>query len=378
MPNTNLPKSELLEYSKNFDSAYEDKALDVRQKFIKAFPVKELDKLTLDEYVIGKGLASFCAHVEVKTAAWAVIQGATAKKFGIYYGKTKTDPTKQYRTANKFGKTKTTAFNAVKRELSSLIADGKAMNFQAIDDNLLSQMFKAKILSLYFPETYLNICSGEHIELISSELGLPDDLGFSEYQNLLIKEKLKNPIVSEWSNPKFMSFLYAKFIRKNLTPLVQTKITKPKKKIRRRVNFADLQTGRDAVGKASEEFALAWEIKRLTNLGLVELSKKIKDHRDIPSYGYDFLSYSEKNKERYIEVKSLGYVQKEGCHRFFLSENERSVSTVENEAPNYYFYLVRYGKDGKPQEVIVKHATDVYANSEIVPAAYIVRINIEK
>lgn len=378
MPKTYLPKSELVEYSKEFDSAYEDKALDVRQKFITAFPVNVVDELTLDEYVIGKGLASFCAHVEVKTAAWAVIQGATAKKFGIYYGKTKTDPIMQYRFAKKFGTTKTTAFNAVKRELSSLIAAGKEMNFQAIDDNLLSQMFKAKILSLYFPETYLNICSGEHIELISSELGLPEDLGFSEYQNLLIKEKLKNPIVSEWSNPKFMSFLYAKFIRKNLTPLIQTKITKPKKKIRRKVNFADLQAGRDAIGKASEEFALKWEIERLTNLGLAELSRKIKDHRDIPSYGYDFLSYSGKNKERYIEVKSLGYDKKEGCHRFFLSENEYSVSTVEKEASDYYFYLVRFGKDAKPVEVLVKSAAEIYANSEMLPAAYIVRLDIEK
>lgn len=378
MPNSYLPKSELLAYSKNFDCTYEDQALDVRQKFIKAFPVKELNKLILDDYVIGKGLASFCAHVEVKTAAWAVIQGATAKKFGIYYGRTKSDPTKQYRTANKFGKTKTTAFNAVKRELSALIADGKEMNFQAIDDNLLSQMFKAKILSLYFPETYLNICSGEHIEFISSELGLPDGLSFSEYQNLLLKEKFNNVITKDWSNPKFMSFLYAKFIRKNLSPSIKTKISKPKKKGRRKVNFAELQAGRDAVGKASEEFALVWEVARLNNLGLGEFSKKIKDRRDIPSYGYDFLSYSAKNEERYIEVKSLGFDKKESCYRFFLSENERSVSTVENEASNYYFYLVRYGKDGKPHEVLIKHAAEVYANCDIVPAAYIVRLDIEK
>lgn len=100
----------------------------------------------MDDYVIGKGTDSFCAYVEPKTKAWANIEGATASKFGIYFGRTKSDPKKQYRFTRKFGDTRSEAFMEVKKALLDLIEAGKAKDFSSIDNNLLSPMFKAKIL----------------------------------------------------------------------------------------------------------------------------------------------------------------------------------------------------------------------------------------
>lgn len=374
---TQLIDAELISFSKTFDNSYEDAAASSRGDFLRAFPINRLRKITLNDYVIGKGTASFCARVEAKTKAWANIQGATAYKFGIYYGKTKSDPKQKYRYTKKFGTTKMKAFNAVKKSLFALLAAGKSMKFQEIDNNPLSQMFKAKILSLYYPETYLNVCSSEHLEHISMELGLPEDLPSSEYQNLLVGIKLKNTVTRGWSNPKFMLFLYAKFIRQDLEPTHKTKLRKPTIKRKRKVDFHELQATWDAIGKASEEFALAWEKDRLTGLGLASLVKKIRDRRDKPSFGYDFLSHSTAKQERFIEVKSLGFDRKENCFRFFLSENEQIVSKSTEHLQDYYFYLVRYGKDGNPQDVIVKRAFELYSNSEVLPCAYIVRVSLE-
>lgn len=377
MPKTLLEESELLAFDKDFDTAYEDAAVNVRGEFLRAYPLNRLKDITLDEYVIGKGTASFCARVEAKTKAWANIQGATSNKFGIYYGKTKSDPEKKYRFTRKFGTTKKEAFDAVTVALLALIAAGKSKNFQKIDENPLSQMFKAKILSLYFPGIYLNVCSSEHLEQIASELYLPDGAFISEYQHLLYKEKLKSKIAKDWSNPKFMSFLYAKFIREDLRPLLTREVKKPPKKLRRKVNFEDLQANRDAIGKVSEEFAVEWEKNRLIGLGYEALVHKMEDRRDTPSYGYDFLSFSAPGQQRYIEVKSLGRDRKEECFRFFLSENELAVSKSDEHSPEYYFYLVRYGKDGKPQNLLARHVKDVYSNSEISPCAYVVRFDLE-
>lgn len=377
MPKTLLKESELLTFAKGFDTVYEDAAVSARGEFLRAYPLNALKDITLDEYIIGKGTASFCARVEAKTKAWANIQGATANKFGIYYGKTKSDPERKYRFTQKFGVTKKKAFDAVKAALLALVKAGKSKNFQEIDGNPLSQMFKAKILSLYFPDIYLNVCSSEHIEQIASELHLLNDAFISESQHLLYEEKLKSKITKDWSNPKFMSFLYAKFIRGDLSPLVATEIKKPPKKARRKVNFQDLQANRDAIGKTSEEFAIEWEKNRLVGLGFEALIQKIEDRRDIPSYGYDFLSFSSPAQERYIEVKSLGHDRKEECFRFFLSDNELAVSKSDESSPEYYFYLVRYGKDGKPQDLLARLATDIYSKSEISPCAYIVRFALE-
>ncbi|HGP2439606.1 TPA: hexulose-6-phosphate synthase, partial [Salmonella enterica] len=64
--------------------------------------------------------------------------------------------------------------------------------------------------------------------------------------------------------------------------------------------------------------------------------------------------------------------------RFFLSGNELTVSNLSNHSKNYYFYLVQYGKDGEPCNLYVKHAQDLYTNSEMSPCAYVVRFDLEE
>ena len=109
-------------------------------------------------------------------------------------------------------------------------------------------MFKAKILSLYYPDEYLKICSAEHLKLIAGELGLPADCPSSEYQHLLIAEKNGSPTAKRWSNPKFMSFLYAKFVTRDFEPSPKVKVRKPRSKGKRKVNFEELQVNRDRIG----------------------------------------------------------------------------------------------------------------------------------
>jgi hypothetical protein len=364
-------------FAQSFDTMYEDKAASARGQFLQSYPLGRLKNITLDEYVIGKGTASFCAWVEAKTKAWANIQGATANKFGIYFGKIKSDPKMQYRFTQKFGKTKKEAFDGVKEALLNLVKAGKAKNFSEIDDNPLSQMFKAKILSLYFPELYLNVCSSEHLEHIALEMGILEQEFVSKYQNLLVEKKLANKITKDWSNPKFMLFLYAKFIRGDLNTPPFATFKKPRKKGKRKVNFEDIAAKRDAIGKASEEYAIEWEKNRLIGLGYQELAAKIEDRRDIPSFGYDYLSFSAPGHERYIEVKSVGRDRKGECFRFYLSENELSVSNSDETSTDYYFYLVLYGKEGKPCDLLARHAKEFYLSSEISPCAYVVKFDIE-
>ncbi|MBL5826211.1 DUF3883 domain-containing protein [Serratia fonticola] len=364
-------------FSQKFDTAYEDNALSTRGQFLQAYPLRQLKNITLDEYIIGKGTASFCACVEAKTRSWANMQGATAYKFGIYFGKTKSDPITQYRFTKKFGKTKNEAFNGVKEALLHLVQAGKSKDFRTIDENPLSQMFKAKILSLYFPDIYLNVCSSEHLKHIALEMGIQQQKYVSKYQHLLIEKKLENKVTKDWSNPKFMSFLYAKFIHGDQNTNHSTIVKKPKRKIRRKVNFEEITAKRNAIGKISEDFAFKWEKNRLIGLGYQELVAEIKDRRDYPSYGYDYLSFNAPGHERYIEVKSVGRNKKEECFQFYLSENELSISKSEENWRGYYFYLVLYSKDGKPYDVLARRANEFYSNSEMSPCAYVVRFDLE-
>lgn len=372
-----IKTADMRAFEASFDATYEDIAAQTRGEFLKAFPLNTLKKLELNDYVVGLQKPTFCTHVEVKTRPWATIQGATAKKFGIYFGKTKSDPIKKYRFADRFGKTETEAFSAVKNALVELVKLGQAesLDFEQIDKNPLSQMFKAKILSLYFPDRFLNVCSADHLADLGEELGLPAGLRSSQYQNSLVKAKLDNPTTSSWSNPKFMSFLYWKYINQDSVAEQQVP-KKPANETHRKVNFEDVQAQRDRIGKAAEQFALEWEKQRLEGIGLTELVAKIEDLRDRPAYGYDIRSHSSVKVPRYIEVKAVGKLSGGQGYRFFLSDNEHQVSLSREHSEQYFFYLVCFNSDGEPFELHPVRADKLYSQCEMLPASYVVRFDL--
>lgn len=367
--------ADLSAFEASYDQSREDVALQTRGTFLRAFPLGRLRDLAIDTYVIGLHSPTFCDFVEVKTRSWAIIQGATAFKFGIYFGRTKSDPRQTYRFTAKFGNSKEQAFAAVKAAVLDLVHEGSKdkPDFSAIDDNPLSQMFKGKILSLYFPERFLNVCSSEHLELLGSKLGLPDGLRLSEYQHRLLEAKLGNSTTHAWSNPRFMRFLYYTYLPKERK--MPSQIVKPRAKAHKKVNFEDIQGQRQAVGKKAEDFALAWEKQRLMGADLAELIDAIDDRRDRPSFGYDFLSHSAARRPRYIEVKSVAKL-KEG-HRFFLSDNEYDVSRSPEHRDSYYFYLVSFDCRGEPGHVLPVLASKLYKAADMEPSSYSVRFDFE-
>jgi hypothetical protein len=363
----------LKEFSQRFDNSFEDVAAQCRGAFLRAFPMSRLKDLTLDDYVIGKGTPSFCTYVEAKTKPWANILGATAIKFGIYFGKTKSDASMKYRWQRRFS-TKEKAFAGMKTSLLDLLDAGRSQRFSEIDHIEISQNFKAKILSLYFPELYLNVCSREHIEALSMELGIPENLPVSEQQHLLLQAKRENPVTSSWSNPKFMTFLYNSYIRPNDK---QEHVSERRKTNHRRVDINEMLENRKRIGELSEAFALKWEKDRLRGAGHRDLVKLIEDRRDKPGYGYDFLSHSEPGKERLIEVKSAGRIRTSPGFRFFLSEHEHKTSRTAHARDSYYFYLVFFDQEGSPNDLRAWKADELYAVSDLGPNGYVVSFDWE-
>jgi Domain of unknown function (DUF3883) len=361
------------EFSVSYDAEHEDRANRTRGEFLKAFPAKSLSALTKKNYCIGFQSLSFCTFVEVTTRPWANILGASAGKFGIYYGRTKSDPRKRYRSARRFGTTDRKAFAEIRKDLLDLVAQcmKSSPDFQAIDANRLSQMFKAKILSLYYPKYFLNVCSGDHLRKLASIFSLPADLELSRYQHLLVKEKLRRASTRDWSNPRFMSFLYAQLLHLPRHASAFSLGSKPRDP--RKVDFDKLLAERAKVGKAAENLARAWEIDWLRGEGHVGKSAKIIDRRTRPGYGYDFESGNGANR-RYIEVKA---VARRGGHvRFFLSANEHRVSKARGRKRHYFFYLVTF-KNKKPLDVHPVTSAQMHKAMQLVNASYEAFVQLE-
>src|SRR3989338_11627292 len=101
-----------------------------RKKFLKLFPKEKLNNIKLESYALQKGKVesknSFCYWLENELKELGNIHGATARKFGIYFGVSKSEPDEyKWRITSRFGQTKEEAFNNVKTEIISLLNSAK-------------------------------------------------------------------------------------------------------------------------------------------------------------------------------------------------------------------------------------------------------------
>ncbi|MDT8338484.1 MAG: hypothetical protein RQ763_04725, partial [Sulfurimonas sp.] len=177
--------------------------------FKKDYPSEKIRSLSLDDFVSGKGdSTTFCNRIENELNDWGNIHGSTAKKFGIYYGVDGSNKEKKYRIGKAtFGSSIDKAFENVKSSIVELIKNDN--NFDLLKNNPISPMFKGKILSIYFPEKFLNIFSATHLNYFINVLGLENNSKSEiDKQYQLLKFKNNDFVMKGWSIFEFSKFLY--------------------------------------------------------------------------------------------------------------------------------------------------------------------------
>lgn len=356
-------------FERNYNSDWENEAEAQRGAFLRRFPLDKLKDLTLEKYVIGsQSHETFCYWIEPGTCKWARIVGSNSFKFGVYYGKTKSDSRIRYRYTKGFARGlplvgyENQVFENVRNSLLNLVKDADSLNFSAIDANPLSQMIKAKVISLYFPDKFINLCSKDILEDLDQELELAIE-SHSQIQHELAKLQFSNTKTRNWTRLKFVAFLYRQVL--GIVPKVSKSRLRQNPDVT--VDFDKLQAIWKKYGKMSEKFALEFEKDRLLSCKLNHLTNSIVDYTKKPRYGYDFRSFSSEKVYRCIEVKTLTN------NRFYLSANELEISKKPENFEEYYFYLVTYEKK-LPIEVKVIKAASVYKSSKLVAQNYLIKV----
>lgn len=348
-----------------------EKLHKLRRKFVKDFSLEYLADMPIEKYVIGQGKTTFCRRLERELDGLGRILGSNAFKFGVYYGRTKEDATKEYRNSKKWGNSPETAYIDIKPALITLIKDGKNNNIKGIIKNKISPTFKGKILSTYYPERYLNVFSNEHLdyflkffdldtpELIKSNPVLKRDalLKFKNddevmrnwsadlFGNFLYFEYPKRPIkksthadnlLKDYLNPKFPINPVASEVALDILPNSVQKNQRNNRTNNSKPDYEKINRVNKKLGDRGEKIVKDFEIKKLNDLNRPDLARKVdRVSLKSDSYGYDILSYEEDNSKRYIEVKATR--SKVGDANFFLTINELNTA---KENPNYYIYVV--------------------------------------
>jgi len=353
----------------------------LRADFVRYFNRNRIRNMHVDDYVSGVDIPetgyNFCYTLERQLGKLGSIIGATAFKFGVYYGRTRSDPEYKYRFTKKFGDNYLDAFSNIKESILHLLKDGENKNLDAIAANQISPMFKGKILSTYFPDRYLNIFSEEHLNYYLIKLDLDTkELTSSDpvyKREILIEFKNQDPIMEKWSvdlfayflwneypgslpkegtkkgetvdllvdykTPNFSSNPHAEFIALNiLPPNLSISSTRRGGASQGRGNPDYEKEVRilRKLGNRGEKIVMDLESERLKDAGRNDLAKKIERvSLKSDSYGYDILSFENDGTERYIEVKATR--SRVGTANFFLTANEFNKAM---QLSNYFIYMV--------------------------------------
>lgn len=375
----------------------------LRKKFTSDYSTSRIRTLTLDEYVTGKGGQTFCNQIENDLNEWGNIHGSFATKFGLYYGKFGKNSKSKYRIGRKeYGTDENVALKKILSAIIELIENKD--DLAILKKNPISPMFKGKILSVYYPNEFLNIFSAKHLNYFINNLGLDNDSKLElDKQALLLDFKNSDKVMKEWSIFEFSKFLYSSFGRPN-DEIKEENISKELKKFNLKdfppieslkFDYVELQTGElpeskekkknietkvdysnrsrkfKRIGDRGEQIVLRAERQFLKKNGRKDLAKLVDQisERD-DSVGYDIKSYELDGTEKLIEVKStLGKI---GNSNIFLSANELQVA--ENKE-NYYFYII-YEVGSKRPKIWKVKSSNFLNDCNIVKEPILYKINM--
>lgn len=382
-------------------------ATDLRKIFLNEFSLKKIGNMTIDEYVIGKGnKESFCYWLEQKLDKLGRIKGGSTapKKFGVYFGRTKSDPLEQYRCIGKWGTNYEEAFNNVKNEIINLLVSGENENYENIESNKISPLFKGKLLSIYFPEKYLNIFSVNHLDHFIESLGINYNYKNSAIESkkkVLLQYKNEDEYFKELSNYQYTAFLYNKLTPPRGVEAIENKVKNvpkiifhPTRKIKPTVidlqieqftensdvtnakyndsKSIDYENRIKRIGNRGELIVFNWEKENLIKNGKKDLADKVKNISK-ENLGYDILSFDLSGKEKHIEVKST--ISKPPKINFYLTRNEFNIAKSDSSYSIFIVFEVN-GREPKIFQFNPFKMDSSYYHME--PLLYHVKVNSMK
>lgn len=217
-------KNLIEKFDKTYESTYKTDDEELRLEFIKQFPIESLENLELERYALGKQPNNMCWWLEFHTVPLGSIKGGTSKKFKIYYS----NKDGKWIYPNYFSNVEE-AWIELRKSIFNFVNNFRIGKYELLDDNSMissMNMFKTKLLYMYFPEKLLPVYSLDHIKKLLKYFGYKDnsirDLNIVKANMELKKIQSNIDEFKNWDGLKFMRFIYSEIV-----PLLSEEIEEP-------------------------------------------------------------------------------------------------------------------------------------------------------
>lgn len=396
----------------------ESKNIENLNIFLNKFSLENMKKISDKDFVFEKGKDnSFCYWVEynLKDLGDVRIQGQNQyQKYGIQIINNIPVYLKKGQKKSKFGRTADEVITKIKEEVCKLIVSIKNNNIQEIKENELYEVFKAKLTYLYCSDKWIPICTKPNVESLLDYFEIPYNKkeSLTEKRVLLFQFylRIKNtiPYITTW---EFMHFLYSdRFYRKVLKfqesqeddlsenhsenlneneenekintddcdlldfngtyfdarfpehPISSAYFEKTKES---KINYQKRQERNERIGKIGEKLICNDEMSKLHNFKSNNSVDYIASKDD--SKGYDIVSFDEKGKKIYIEVKTTKTKNKD-C--FYLTDNEKKQ--ILNYKDCYKIYRVfNLDLKNKSYNVVIYDGSTIFSNFNLIQKRFL-------
>ena len=181
----------------------------IRQEFLKRWPINNIKSMKLTEYSNLERDDSFTYWLELKTADVLGIGGGSSYKFGIFKRNSNAEQKElqssqssdgEYGWYSKYGKNKDEAFEKIKSLIIDIIIAAQNEEFNKIDKIDIGPAIKWKIAFMYAPNcTLLRIVAQDAFKYLANKYKIQTKK-ISEIQKILIQMKSKNENFYEYSS----------------------------------------------------------------------------------------------------------------------------------------------------------------------------------
>lgn len=216
----------IIEFDKNrnFSQNKPDKISKAEQErdyFVSKFPSDKILQIKIDDYVQGKtptNSDSFSTLVEFGTKNFGRVGGGSAWKHGVFVKK----ETQEYQYYKKHYNSIDEAYSSLLEGIDQIVKAGKQFSIDGDYSKLekvaegkqsfLSLPIIAKILTLYYPYTFIHYWSHQWINDILEIFKVSSDQyeensGFYKKQKILLDIKENHLIMKNWNNWYFSDFI---------------------------------------------------------------------------------------------------------------------------------------------------------------------------
>lgn len=201
----------------------------LRSEFVSDFSKEKISNLQLDEYVPGKpdpntgavNKSTFCYRLENTMDKLSALGIRSAFDFGVYYNK----QNQKYEYKGDYPSAEA-IFDKIKTEILTVIEAGEQYHtdhdIQSLSTTLgnyriLPKKVQSKILSVYFPEDFIQIYTLEKIQIILKSFGITADIQQNLFlaQAQLLEIKNKDPLMRQWNIEDFSHFVWESIIHRS-------------------------------------------------------------------------------------------------------------------------------------------------------------------